>query len=457
MSFSKNFVWGAATAAYQIEGAAYEDGKGLSNWDVFSKQKGRIHDGHTGDIACDHYHRYKEDVAMMKKIGLKAYRFSISWPRVMPNGTGVVNKAGLKFYSDLIDELLENDITPYVTLYHWDLPYALHQKGGWLNRDIIDWFSEYAKIVMENFSDRVTHFFTVNEPQCFVGFGYETGRHAPGFKSSPMDTFLIAHNVMCAHGAAVRAMRAAAKQDIKIGYAPTGSMHYPASDKREDIEAARTAFFDLPDVYGEDETWAWNVSWWNDPVYLGRYPEEGLKKYSQYLPDFSREDMKLICQPLDLLAQNMYNGTAIRAGADGKPERVSRDIGFPKTGFNWPITPESLYWAPKFLSERYPHLPIYITENGLSCPDVVSVDGKVHDPNRIDFVTRYLRELKRASEDGVPVAGYFLWSLMDNFEWANGFGERFGLIHVDYKTRKRTFKDSAYWYRDVIKQNGENL
>ena len=449
MSFREDFVWGAATSAYQIEGAVKEDGKGEHIWDVYTKEPGKIFEGHTGEVACDHYHRYKEDVQIMKEIGLKGYRFSIDWSRVMPEGKGRVNEAGIAFYNDLIDELLKNDIEPYITMYHWELPYELYKRGGWMNPQIVEWFGEYAKLLAERFSDRVTHFFTLNEPQCFVGLGFVNGEHAPGVKAPVRDTFEMAHNVLKAHGRAVQMLRAHAKQPLTIGYAPTASMRYPATEKPEDIEAARQDLFALPDNLSN---WHWNVSWWSDPVLLGKYPEEGLIKYEPYLPKITEEDMRLISQPIDVYGQNIYNGQCVRMGEDGKPETVSRYEGFPKTAIDWPVTPECLYWGPKFLYERY-QKPIYITENGLSCHDVISLDGKVHDPNRIDFLARYLHELKKAAGE-IDLRGYFQWSLMDNFEWAKGYSERFGLVYVDYPTQKRILKDSAYWYREIIKENG---
>ena len=452
MSFREDFVWGAATSAYQIEGAAKEDGKGEHIWDVYTKEPGKIYGGHNGDVACDHYHRYKEDVQIMKQIGLKGYRFSIDWSRVLPEGTGKANEKGIAFYNNLIDELLANDIEPYITMYHWELPYELYKRGGWMNPQIAEWFGAYAKLLAERFSDRVTHFFTMNEPQCFVGLGFVSGEHAPGLKAPLRDTFQMAHNAMRAHGRAVQMLRAHAKQPLVIGYAPTGSMRYPETEKPEDIEAARQDLFALPD---DLSNWHWNVSWWSDPVLLGKYPEEGLEKYAPYLPKITEEDMRLISEPIDVYGQNIYNGQCVCMGEDGKPQTVERYAGFPKTAMDWPVTPESLYWGPKFLYERYKK-PIYITENGLSCHDVISLDGKVHDPNRIDFLARYLHELKRAANE-IDLRGYFQWSLMDNFEWAKGYSDRFGLVYVDYQTQKRTLKDSAYYYRDVIQTNGDEL
>ncbi len=452
MGFQKDFKWGVATAAYQIEGAFQEDGKGLNIWDVFCREKGRTFDGHTGEIACDHYHRFREDVALMKELGIKAYRFSISWSRLLPTGTGKLNPAGVKFYNELIDALLDAGIEPFVTLYHWDLPYDLYKKGGWLNPESVNWFAEYTKNVAELYSDRVSNFFTFNEPQCFIGNACLRGFHAPGVHGMVRDTFEMAHNVLKAHGTAVKVLREYAKSDVKVGYAPTCNMSYPDSDKPEDIEAARMTLFEVK----ETEDWAWNVAWWSDPVMLGSYPEEGLKKYREYLPEITKDDMKLINQPLDFYGQNIYNGVRVRMGSDGKPEVVKRYEGFPKTSLNWPVTPECLYWGPRFLYERYKK-PIYITENGTSCHDDISLDGKVHDPNRIDFLNRYLRELKKCAEDGTDIRGYFLWSLLDNFEWHTGYAERFGIVYVDYPSQRRIIKDSGYWYRQTIQENGENL
>ena len=453
MSFRKDFVWGEATSAYQIEGGCYNTGKGLDIWDVFCKEKGKVYEGHTGDIACDHYHRFKEDVALMKELGIKAYRFSINWARVFPNGTGEVNQEGLKFYHDLVDELCNAGIEPFITLYHWELPYEIYKKGGWLNREIVEWFSDYAKFIVEEFSDKVTKYFTLNEPRCFVGLGFLNGVHAPGIKLPIRDTFLMAHNALMSHGMAVKKMREAAKQDIQIGIAPTGTMSYPDSDKKEDIEAARIHLMSAnEDLYN----WTWNVTWWSDPIFFGEYPKEAVELYKDYLPEITKEDMELISQPIDFYGQNIYNGHRVKMGENGKPEVVKRYDGFPKTALGWPVTPECLYWGPYFLYERYKK-PIYITENGLSCHDTISLDGKVHDPNRIDFVSRYLSQLKKASEDGVDIRGYFHWSLLDNFEWNSGYADRFGMIYVDYPTQKRIIKDSGYWYKKVIEENGENL
>ena len=329
-------------------------------------------------------------------------------------------------------------------------PYELYKRGGWLNPQIVDWFGDYARLIAERFSDRVKNFFTLNEPQCFIGLGFLTGEHAPGVQAPLRDTFEMAHNALKAHGKAVQMLRAYGKQKLSIGFAPTASMCYPETESAEDIEAAGKALFSLPD---DPHNWTWNVSWWSDPVFFGKYPEEGLQKYEKYLPKITDDDMKLISEPIDIYGQNIYNGQCIRMGKDGHPEYVRRYEGFPKTAIDWPVTPECLNWGPRFLYERY-KTPIYITENGMSCHDVVSLDGKVHDPNRIDFLARYLDELKKAATVA-DIRGYFQWSLMDNFEWSKGYSERFGLIYIDYQTQQRILKDSAYWYKDYIKNNGE--
>lgn len=451
MAFKKNFVWGTATAAYQIEGAWNEDGKGLNVWDAFTHEPDNIYMGQTGDVACDHYHRYKEDVKLMKSLGIKAYRFSISWSRIFPEGTGKINPKGVQFYSNLIDELIANGIEPYITLFHWDYPYALHKKGGWLNDDSVKWFADYAAKISELFSDRVTHFITFNEPQCFIGAGYMTSPHAPGYKVLYKDVFQICHNVLKAHGAAVIALRENAKQPIKVGYAPTGTSCYPASESPADIEAARKIMFACPPL---SRNVMWSISWWSDPVLLGHYPSDGLQMYKEYLPEITDDDMKLINQPIDFYGQNIYEGSMVKADENGNPRVVPNKQGHAKTAIQWPITPKVLRWGPRFLYERYGK-PIYITENGMSAHDTVSLDGKVHDPNRIDYLNRYLIELEKATDDGAEIDGYFIWSFMDNFEWAKGYSDRFGIVYVDYETQERMPKDSAYWYKNWIEEHSK--
>jgi beta-glucosidase len=449
MAFPKNFVWGAATAAYQIEGAAYEDGKGLNTWDIFSKRPGMTFQGHSGDEACDHYHRWKEDVGLMKEIGLQAYRFSISWARVLPEGTGKINQKGLNFYDRLVDALLEARITPWATLFHWDYPYSLYCRGGWLNRDAADWFAEYTQAVAKKLGDRMKHWITLNEPVCFIALGHQDGIHAPGDKMGLKQVLTAAHNTFRAHGKAVQTLRSCVKH-AKLGLASVGLPKSPASKSKADIDAARTATFSVPNSH-------WNNAWWMDPLLLGKYPEDGLKIFgSANIPEIKSGDMREMCQPLDFFGVNIYQHEVWRAGKDGKPEKATFPPGIPMTTMEWPVTPEALYWGPKFFHERY-HLPIAITENGMGNCDCISLDGAVHDPQRIDFTQRYLLELGRAAADGVPIEAYFYWSLLDNFEWGYGFRQRFGLTYVDYPTQRRILKDSARWYAKVIKTNGACL
>lgn len=450
--FRDDFVWGVASSAYQIEGKDPQDGAGKMIWDTFAEE-GHIADGKNAAVTCDHMHRYRDDYRLMRLLGIKAYRFSVNWSRIMPEGTGRVNEKAIALYRDMIAAMKENGITPYLTMYHWELPQALQDRGGWLNEESILWFAEYAKVIAENFTDICEYIVTLNEPQCFVGLGHLTGTHAPGMKLPLADTFQIAHNAMRAHGQAVITLRRYAKRPIKIGYAPTCSIAYPESNKPEDIEAARKVLFSF---YGPLDNWTWNVAWFNDPVFLGRYPESGLAKFKEYLPEITDADMKLISQPIDFMGQNIYNGYIIRAGEDGEPEFVASPAGAPKTAANWPVTPECLYWGVRFIYERY-HMPIYITENGMSCHDLVSADGQVHDPNRITFLDRYLSALQCAGDDGADIRGYFLWTFMDNFEWEKGFSERFGIVHVDFATQKRIVKDSAFWYQKVMESNGAYL
>jgi beta-glucosidase len=448
MSFSKDFVWGVSTAAYQIEGAAYEDDKGLSVWDVFCRRPGAIHENQTGNVACDHYHRYKEDVAIMKEIGIRAYRMSLSWPRIIPEGTGKVNAKGLMFYDKIIDELLSNGITPYITLFHWDHPYELYCRGGWLNPESSNWFAEYTRVVIERFSDRVKNWMTFNEPQCFIGFGHQDGTHAPGDKLALAQVLRAGHNVLLAHGKAVQTIRSYSKSKCQVGYAPVGFTFVPETDKPEDVEAARAATF------GISEKNCMNNTWWIDPVFTGQYPEDGLKLFGDDAPKFTDADMTTIKQPLDFLGINIYSGRKVCADKNGTTREIIQTPGGPMTSTDGTVVPKSLYWGPKFFFERYKK-PILITENGMPNLDWISLDGKVHDPQRIDFLHRYLLELWQAAKEGVKINGYFQWSLMDNFEWAVGYKRRFGIVHVDYVSQARTLKDSAYWYKDVITTNGK--
>ncbi len=457
-TFPKNFRWGAATSAYQIEGAWDADGKGPSIWDQMVRWPGKIAHGDRGDVAGDHYHRLEEDLDLMSGIGLKAYRFSFSWPRILPEGTGETNEAGLAFYDRLIDGLLARNIEPWATAYHWCLPLALHCRGGWLNADSPRWFEDYIKMLAGRFGDRVRHWITLNEPQIFVGTGYGCGIHAPGLCVPESDLVRVIHNVLCAHGRAVIALRELISAPM-IGWASAVGPMAPDAGFEQDaevLEAARAALFHVQP--GKDS--ASGSAIWADPIHLGSYPEAFLREHAKDLPPRWEQDLQVIHAPLDFCGMNIY-GTSDRFArdAEGKCRRILQPDfgpGFPRTYFGWPVTPECLYWGPRFYHERY-EVPIVITENGMSGLDWVALDGHVHDPARIDFLSRYLAELRRAITDGVDVLGYFHWSLMDNFEWADGFRQRFGLIHVDYRTGKRTPKDSARWYRQVIEHNGASI
>lgn len=450
--FRDDFVWGVASSAYQVEGTEEGDGRGKCVWDTFV-EAGRVYENQTAEISCDQMHLYKEDFALMRNLGIKAYRFSINWARILPEGTGKVNEKAIALYRDMILTMKENGITPYMTLFHWEFPQALYEQGGWLNEQAVEWFGEYAKVVAENFSDICEHFFTINEPQCVVGLGHLSGVHAPGVKLSIKDTFQIAHNLMKAHGQAVINLRKYGKQPVKIGYAPTGGVAYPYTDTPEDIAAAKKVYFGF---YNPMDNWTWNISWFSDPVFLGHYPEEGLKKFKEYLPEITKEDMELIHQPLDFMGQNIYNGYFVRAGKNGEPEFVDRAPGFPKTAVEWPVTPKALYYGIKFLTERY-KLPLYITENGMSCHDNISADGRVHDSDRITFLDSYIGMMQQAVKEGADVRGYFHWCFTDNFEWEKGYKERFGIVYVDFMNQRRIVKDSAYWYQKVIETRGASL
>ena len=453
MGFPQGFAWGAATASYQIEGAAREDGKGLSIWDVFSHEPGRTDGGDTGDVACDHYHRWQEDIALMAGIGLKAYRFSIAWPRILPEGRGMVEPVGLGFYDRLVDGLLEAGIEPWVTLYHWDLPHALYLQGGWLNPNISDWFGEYTAVVVDALSDRVSHWMTLNEPNVYVALGYLLGKHAPGLELDLAYGLQAAHNSLLAHGKAVQTIRARARKPSTIGVAQAGGVRMPLSESPEDIAAAREAMFSIrPNSH-------FSHAWFGDPMVLGAYPEGLRKHFRADWPSIRPGDMETICQPLDFYGLNVYFPEEI-VGAGGHSEPAVGP-GAPTdrpghTMMGWPVSEASIYWGLRFLWERY-KLPLAVTESGMANTDWPHLDGRVHDPQRIDYISRYLSQVQRAVDEGVDVRGYFVWTLLDNFEWALGFRPRFGLIYVDFASQQRILKDSAHWYRKVIETNGRIL
>jgi len=452
MSFNKDFVWGAAAASYQIEGSTQGiDGCADSVWDLCCRRNGFVKGGENGFTACDHYRRSGDDIKLMKEIGLRAYRFSVMWPRVMPEGTGRINQKGIEFYDRLVDDLLAAGIEPWLTLFHWDYPAALYYRGGWLNPDSPEWFEAYASVIVDRLSDRVTNWFTLNEPACFIGLGHQSGIHAPGLTLSAKEINQAWHHSLLAHGRAVRVIRTRSKSpQPKVGFAPCFRTCIPASDSTADIEAARESMFNIR------EKNLFYATWNLDPCFGRGYPADGMKAWADGVPPIKNGDLELIAQDLDFIGLNIYQSSLVKAGADGKPEEVPYPRHHPRTMLDWPVTPDALRWATKFLFERY-RKPVLITENGMAQHDWVSRDGKVHDPNRIDFLKNYIRGMKTSIEEGIPVIGYFHWSIMDNFEWAEGYAPRFGLIHVDYRNQKRTIKDSGYWYRDLIKSNGASL
>jgi beta-glucosidase len=437
----EGFRFGASTASYQIEGAAHEDGRGQSVWDTFCAEPGRILDGSSGEVACDHYHRYVDDVGLMRDLGIGGYRFSIAWPRVQPEGSGRVNAAGLAFYDRLVDELLGAGVRPMATLFHWDLPQPLEDNGGWLDRATADRFAEYATVVGMKLADRVEHWCPVNEPNVVTMLGYATGRHAPG-RELMFDALPVAHHLLLGHGRAVAALRATGARSV--GSANNHSPVWPASDDPADQQAAH-----LYDVL-------WNRIF-GDPMLLGRYPDG----FAELMPGPVDDDLQVIAAPLDFYGLNYYNPTRIADpasplagatwGVGEAPVKIVEIEGYPRTAFDWPVVPHGLGEQLVLLKERYGDRlpPIFVTENGCAYDDVVE-DGAVHDPDRIAYLDAHLRAVADAIRAGVDVAGYYTWSLLDNFEWAEGYTKRFGLVHVDYETQTRTPKDSFGWYRDLI-------
>jgi beta-glucosidase len=444
VDFPPGFVWGTASSAYQIEGAVKEDGRGESVWDSFAHTPGKVHDGTNADVACDHYHRYREDVRLMKELGMRAYRFSTSWPRVLPTGTGAVNAKGLDFYSRLVDELLAAGIEPWVTLYHWDLPSALLDRGGFASRDSADWFAEYASLMARTLGDRVRHWITLNEPQIFNILGYLNGVHAPGLVDFP-GYFAAAHHVHLAHGRAVQAIRADAASPAKVGIAQQIFPFHPVSDTDADRAAARR----LDGLFNR---------WYLDAVLLGSYPEDILSVVD-FLPSPVRDgDMAIVRQPIDFVGINHYTRQFVRHDPsvpllELAVEPAHRRPGAEYTDVGWEVYPPGLGEVLGRLRTEYGNPTVVITENGAAMPDTVE-NGRVHDPRRIAYLEAYLGELRRQMDAGTRVDGYFVWSFTDNFEWAEGCSKRFGLVHVDYETQVRTAKDSALWYSKVVSANG---
>jgi beta-glucosidase len=442
-SFPDGFLWGTATASYQIEGAWNEDGKGESIWDRFSHTPGKIKNNDTGDVALDHYHRYKEDVQLIKALGVKTYRFSISWPRIFPQGTGAPNLKGLDFYGRLVDELLANGIEPFATLYHWDLPQALQDRwGGWESRDTANAFADYASYVAEKLSGRIRHFFTINEFTTFVELGYGTGLLAPGLKLPPARLNQVRHHAVFGHGLAVQAIRAKSQQGTQVGLAENICCGVPVIETPEHIAAAERYTREINAGY-------------LTVMLEGRYTDAFLSSAGADAPKFTSEDLKVISSPLDFVGINVYVPKYVRA-IDATPgyEPLEFSKSHPRMASSWHfIGPEALYWAPRHLVKLWSVKDIYITENGCGAADDPIANGVVYDSDRIMFLRNYLSQLQRATAEGVPVRGYFHWSSMDNFEWSDGYGTRFGLIYVDYATAKRTPKISASFFREVAGRN----
>jgi beta-glucosidase len=441
--FPDGFVWGAATSAYQIEGAPLADGAGPSIWDRFAHEPGRIRDGRHADVACDHYHRWREDVDLMASLGLRSYRFSIAWSRVLPAGTGAVNPRGLDFYSRLVDALLERGITPNATLYHWDLPAALQDRGGWENPDSERWFADYARVVFEALDDRVPMWATLNEPAVVTDHGYVRGVDAPGVRDAARAP-LVAHHLMLAHGAAVRVYREAGRHSI--GLVVNLEPKEEASDVPEDRAAAVRA-----DVYTN--------RLFLDAALLGRYPAAMKDIFGAAWPAFPDEELARIRQPLDWVGINYYTRRVVCHDDLGGPARASgvHRSDVPMTAMGWEIIPSGLTHALRMVKDRYGDIPLHVTENGAAFDDTVAADGAVHDPDRVAYLRSHLGAVADAIAQGVDVRGYYAWSLLDNFEWHSGFSKRFGLVRVDYDTLARTPKDSARFYAEVIRNGGAGL
>jgi len=441
LQFPQGFIWGAATSAYQIEGAWNDDGKGPSIWDTFCHRPGKIRNGETGDIAADHYHRWAEDVRIMAELGLKAYRFSTSWSRILPQGVGAANPAGLDFYDRLVDALLGAGIEPIATLFHFDLPQALQDRGGWTKRETAEHFGEYARVVGERLGDRVTYWIPHNEPSVTAVNGHLTGEHAPGWRN-PFVVLTIGHHLLLSHGYAVEALRAACRHPTRIGIALNLSPIYPASESAQDRRAATQLDGALNRMV-------------LDPLFRGRYPEDMQRLFGLLFPKIRPGDMEHIAAPLDFLGVNYYTRAVVRHdwripllwGSQIQPKGSEYSE-------MWEIYPPGIYDLLARIWKDYHPTEIIVTENGIPVPDRVDADGRVRDERRAGYLHDHIVQVHRTIADGVPVRGYLVWSLLDNFEWSLGYRMRFGLIHVDYRTQTRTVKDSGRWYAQVIQENG---
>lgn len=443
--FPEGFLWGVATASYQIEGSWDKDGKGVSIWDTFSHTQGKIVDGSTGDVACDHYRRWREDIALMKELNVKAYRFSIAWTRIIPQGAGSVNPKGLDFYDRLVDGLLEAGIKPFATLYHWDLPQALQDIGGWANRDVAYYFTDYAAAVAHRLGDRVKHWMTHNEPWVVSWVGYGWGHHAPGIKN-PKVALQVAHHLLLSHGLAVDVLRDLGDEETQIGIVLNLSPVHLATESDEDKAAAK-------------RNDGFHNRWFLDPIFTGSYPSDMWEWFGQLVPEVKPGDMAIISRKIDFLGVNYYTRSVVKHDPKGGLLQLSgvRIEGSEYTEMGWEVYPDGLYELLIRLHRDYKVPAIYITENGAAFKDEVTDDGKVHDERRLNYLREHFLRAHRAIQEGVPLKGYFVWSLIDNFEWAYGYTKRFGIVYVDYTTQKRIVKDSGWWYKQVITENGVTL
>ncbi len=437
MRFPKDFLWGAATAAYQIEGSPLADGAGASIWHRFSHTPGTIYEGHNGDIACDHYRRWREDIEWMRRLNLNAYRFSIAWARILPEGRGRVNPKGLDFYKQLVDALLENGITPMITLYHWDLPAELQDHGGWVNRDCADWFAEYAQLLFRMLGDRVPLWVTLNEPWVVMALGYLLGQHAPGMRDIGSAT-RAGHHMLLAHAKAVQAFRAERLSHARIGIVTNLGPQQPATDSPQDQMIA-TLWHNFINRY------------FLDPIFRGEYPQAVLSFVGEFAPPIREGDMELTQIPIDFLGVNYYTRNVLTYDAnDPFGSRSVRQEGKTYTEMGWEVYPEGLYEILCWIKHEYGDIPLYITENGAAFHDEVNEKGEVEDTLREDYIRAHIEQCYRALQDGVLLKGFFYWSLMDNFEWAFGYSKRFGLLYVDYETQRRIMKRSGRWYAEWI-------
>ena len=438
LEFPEGFLWGTIQSAYQVEGAWNEDGKGPSVWDEFAHMPGKIEDGGTGDVACDHYHRYREDVAIMQSMHLNAHGFSIAWPRVLPEGKGEVNEKGLDFYSRLVDELLEAGIKPIVMLHHWELPLALHKEGGWPNVDTARRFGEFASLCFERLGDRVTMWATFNEPNVVAKNGYMHGGHAPGLKDLRLG-YQAAHTMLFAHGLAVEALRAT-RPEAKIGIMLDPEPAHPATDSDADRKAAELAH-------------EYQNRWFLDPIYRGDYPAEMRERLGDILPEFNEQQRSAVTAPIDYLGQNYYSRLLAKAAPGESRGWDYAEPQLPTTQMGWEIYPPGLREILNWLHQEYSPPELYVSENGASFEEAADSDGRVHDEQRRVFIRDHIVQAHHALQDGVPLKGYLAWSLLDNFEWTLGYSRRFGLVHVDFGSLKRTIKDSGKWYTEVARTN----